>query len=193
MLLLNLNYEQLIKINHYMIDNEFWYIKHGQDFILSDFIKLETKLDWKEIYHFNHNIYPIYPLLDYPFTQDDLNKLHGNNIPLLKSSDVDDIIPALQMAIEADNRGSKITVNDKTYLLYNSYNKNHDKVNVYQKEYERCIRHILYKKIKEILMMLKINNYLTIYMFGWEPWGIITTHYESEYQIKYYKSYNYNF
>lgn len=85
-----------------------------------------------------------------------------------------------------DNWGATITINNKTYSLYNSYNKSDLNYNYL---YEHNVRGILYDHLKELLKTMNVNDYLTIYMFRSTSWGMTVTRCENDYEINYYKSY----
>lgn len=84
-ILLKLDYNQLIHLNHKMIDDKFWHLKFNQDFIFGDYIyqylnrnsfrrTTSPILDdcWKNLYYCNNHVHKIYPLLIYPISHDDL-------------------------------------------------------------------------------------------------------------------------
>jgi hypothetical protein len=194
MYLLNLDYNQLINIKNDMINDDFWHDKYDRDFVFGNYIKRCYTLGftWKKLYQLSNNVYNKYPALIYPFSLNDLNYFYQNNVPLLKSPNINDLRNTITENIHVDSSGACVNVNGKVIALYNFYN---DKMSLYttQELYESAVKRTLEDFIVPILEELHIGDFLIIYnsivpMFTTKIWGIIT-HTNFGYELSHYKSY----
>jgi hypothetical protein len=135
------------------------------------------------------DVYKVYPTLPYPFTQNDLNIFYDNNVPVLKSTNINDLTDTITDNIFADNWGASVSKDGKIIALYNYY------ANVYVpiESYEDHVRSVLGDFISPILKELNVGDYITIYMFGSDTWGLIITRTNTGYEISHYKSFLGNF
>lgn len=180
--LLNLSYDQLIELNHPIVNELFWKNKFHQDFVC--FERLQLSSTWQGLYHVTNNTnknYPSlnYPLLNYPFTTADIN--HYNPLLILESSNPQDFYDELTENIEGDCWGIVMIKNNKKIPLYNLYHH----VNLHHFNDIQCST-----CLEKILDSLKVNDAFTIYMLNKSrAWGETLTRTEKGYQLTLSKSY----
>src|SRR5437868_6566088 len=117
--LLHLDFNQL-QYKH--LNEQFWKDKYNLDFIFGQCIKTALlDLSWKKLYQFAKNVGTEFPILSYPFTDADLNRLYeGLVMPPKKSPHAEDFVDEIGELLESDNWGLVMIKNNKKIPLYNS-------------------------------------------------------------------------